>query len=58
VSKETGIRPPVVALLAPATLPKTSSGKLQRRHTAALFTAGELPTVHVRSNAGAKSRAA
>ena len=50
-------RPTLVVLLPPGALPKTSSGKLQRRETAALFAAGELDVLHCRT-AAASGRAA
>ncbi|MFM2153882.1 MAG: hypothetical protein RL199_2317 [Pseudomonadota bacterium] len=42
VVERTGIRPHVVELLAPGTLPRTSSGKLRRTEAARQFLAGEL----------------
>lgn len=42
VAEATGIRPHTVALLAPGTLPRTSSGKLRRAEAARLFLSGEL----------------
>jgi fatty-acyl-CoA synthase len=42
VVARTGVRPHVVALLAPGTLPRTSSGKLRRSEAARQFVSGEL----------------
>jgi acyl-CoA synthetase (AMP-forming)/AMP-acid ligase II len=42
VTERTGIRPHVIELLAPGTLPRTSSGKLRRSEAARQFLAGEL----------------
>ena len=41
-SREHGLHVAVVALLRPGSLPKTTSGKIQRRQTRARFLAGEL----------------
>jgi acyl-CoA synthetase (AMP-forming)/AMP-acid ligase II len=40
-----GLEPCAVALLRPATLPKTSSGKTQRRRCRELYLAGKLETL-------------
>lgn len=42
VVERTGVRPGSVVLLAPGTLPRTSSGKLRRREALRLHLAGEL----------------
>jgi acyl-CoA synthetase (AMP-forming)/AMP-acid ligase II len=42
VAEHTGIRPAAVELLAPGTLPRTSSGKLRRGEAGQLWTAGQL----------------
>jgi acyl-CoA synthetase (AMP-forming)/AMP-acid ligase II len=42
VVERTGVRPHAVVLLAPGTLPRTSSGKLRRREALARWLAGEL----------------
>jgi acyl-CoA synthetase (AMP-forming)/AMP-acid ligase II len=42
VQQHTGIRPAHVELLAPGTLPRTSSGKLRRREALAQWQAGQL----------------
>jgi acyl-CoA synthetase (AMP-forming)/AMP-acid ligase II len=42
VAERTGVRPHVVVLLAPGTLPRTSSGKLRRSEAAALWQSGGL----------------
>ena len=42
VNERTGVRPEVVELLEPGTLPRTSSGKLRRAEAARLWQAGEL----------------
>jgi fatty-acyl-CoA synthase len=42
VAEHTGIRPAAVELLAPGTLPRTSSGKLRRTEAARLWVAGRL----------------
>jgi acyl-CoA synthetase (AMP-forming)/AMP-acid ligase II len=42
VTERTGIRPHTVELLAPGTLPRTSSGKLRRSEALRLHLAGEL----------------
>jgi acyl-CoA synthetase (AMP-forming)/AMP-acid ligase II len=42
VTERTGIRPPAVRLLAPGTLPRTSSGKLRRGEALRQLQAGEL----------------
>jgi len=42
IVERTGIKPRVVALLAPGTLPRTSSGKLRRGEALRRFLAGEL----------------
>jgi len=42
VTERTGIRPGEVVLLAPGTLPRTSSGKLRRRESLRRHLAGEL----------------
>jgi acyl-CoA synthetase (AMP-forming)/AMP-acid ligase II len=43
VSDLTGVRPAQVVVVSPRTLPKTSSGKLQRPQVAAMVAAGSLP---------------
>jgi acyl-CoA synthetase (AMP-forming)/AMP-acid ligase II len=45
VTQEHGIRVDVLALIAPGTIPKTSSGKIQRRLCRSLFMAGRLEVV-------------
>lgn len=42
VVDRTGVRPELVRILAPGTLPRTSSGKLRRREAATRFAAGKL----------------
>jgi fatty-acyl-CoA synthase len=42
IAARTGIRPHTVVVLAPGTLPRTSSGKLRRGEALRLFLAGEL----------------
>jgi hypothetical protein len=42
VTERTGIRPHTIELLAPGTLPRTSSGKLRRSEALRLHLAGEL----------------
>ncbi|MBI2396149.1 MAG: fatty acyl-AMP ligase [Deltaproteobacteria bacterium] len=42
VVERTGVRPELVRILAPGTLPRTSSGKLRRREAAMRFSAGKL----------------
>lgn len=40
------IDPDVIVLIEPRTIPKTSSGKIQRRETARRFASGDLETLH------------
>jgi hypothetical protein len=42
-SREHGLHGAVVALLRPGSLPKTTSGKIQRRLTKARYLSGDLP---------------
>ncbi|MFF0728296.1 fatty acyl-AMP ligase [Streptomyces sp. NPDC004134] len=46
VSAETGLRPDRVEVVPRGTLPKTPSGKLQRRHVVDALVSGTLPTSH------------
>jgi acyl-CoA synthetase (AMP-forming)/AMP-acid ligase II len=50
VTRQHDIAPEVIALLPPATLPKTTSGKIQRSLTRRLWLDGALPVCNPRSN--------